>query len=448
MDESGLKAQPELETRVHSQPNPGTRPQPRLLNAIVSIILIAVPTLILLVSSGGSAPYHIAAVIGLVCLIIRRPALQRPLGDDEKLACLGFCAFTAAVLISLVDTGFARDAVRELDVLLRPLWAIPILYLFIRVRTAEALLWFGVALGAIVCGLSALYEFLVTDDFRRADGGTSAIIFGNTALLMGIISAVGAPYFRKSGNLYLIIPVAALLLGLLASLLSGSRGGWIALPALILLLLWHFRRVGYRKASLIAAVVLPLAIVSALALPQTGVTDRVETAVTQYNQYFEDPAEHGDTSVGIRLELWRAAWNMFLEQPVFGGGIGKSFNVYLNGQVALGRYHPDVVVQTMPHNVFLDTLALQGLAGIAGLLGIWGALGIVFARAAREQETELRTLGVAGLALLFAYFIFGLTDSVMGYGPPLVFFSLYSALIVYRIAEARQKVRGVSSSYG
>lgn len=421
---------------------------PWWLNVTVSIILIVFPTLILLVSSGGSAPYHIAAIIGLVCLAMRRPTLPRGPGADEGLAFLGYAAFTAAVLISLVETGFSRDAVRELDVLLRPLWAIPIVYLMIRVRTAESLLWFGVALGAIVVGLSALYEYFIADHFGRAEGGTSAITFGNTALLMGTISAVGIPYFRKFGNLYLIIPVLALMLGLIASLLSGSRGGWLALPALIVLLLWHLRRVGYSKVSLITAVVMALGIGSALALPQTGVTDRIEAAVMQFNQYVDDPVEHGNTSVGIRLELWRAAWNMFLEQPVFGGGIGKSFNAFLQDEVALGNYHPVVVVQTMPHNVFLDTLALQGLVGLAGLVGIWGALGIVFVKAVRERETEIRMLGTAGLALLVSYGLFGLTDSVMGYGPPLVFFSLYSALIVYLIVEARQKLRGVARSHG
>lgn len=421
---------------------------PWLLNAIVWVILIAFPTLILLVSSGGSAPYHIAAVIGLVCLAIRRPRMPRALGADERLACFGFAAFTAAVLISLVETGFRRDAVRELDVLLRPLWAIPILYLFIRVRIAEALLWFGVALGAMVVGLSALYEYLVVDHYIRADGATSAVTFGNTALLMGTISAVGVPYFRKFGRPYLIIPVLALMLGLLASLLSGTRGGWVALPALILLLLWHFRRVGYTRASLVTAIILAIGIGSVLVLPKTGVTDRVGLAVTEFNQYIEAPMEHGDTSVGVRLALWHASWNMFLEQPVFGGGIGHSFNTYLREEVALGNYHPTLVRQTMPHNVFLDTLALQGLVGLTGLLGIWGALGVVFVKAAREGETELRTLGTAGLSLMISYFLFGLTDSVMGYGPPLVFFSLYSAFIVYLIVEARQKVKVVTRSYG
>lgn len=171
---------------------------PWLLNDIVSIILIAFPVLILLVSHGGSAPYYVAAVIGLACLAIRRPRLPRALGADERLTYLGYAAFTAAVLISLVETGFSYEAVRELDVLLRPLLAIPILYLLIRVRTAEALLWFGIAAGAIVVGSSAIYEYF---NYVRTDGSTSAVTFGNTALLMGMISAVGVPYFRKFGKL-------------------------------------------------------------------------------------------------------------------------------------------------------------------------------------------------------------------------------------------------------
>jgi O-antigen ligase len=411
-----------------------------VLGAAVAIIFLAFPVLILLVSSGGSAPYHVAAVIGLVCLSIRRPQLPRKPGADERLACLGYAAFTVAVLVSLVETGFAREAVRELDVLLRPLWAIPILYLLIRVRTAQALLWFGVSAGAVAVGSSALYEYFMVDNFSRADGSTSPIHFGNTGLLMGFISAVGIPFFRKMGKPWLVIPVTALVFGLVASLLSGSRGGWIALPALVLLLLWHLRRVEQRRVPWIAAAVLVVGVGFFLTLPQVGVTDRVEKAVTEFNQYTEKPVEHGNTSVGIRLGLWSAAWDMFLENPVFGGGIGHSFNAHLQEQVDLGYYHPSLVRQTMPHNVFLDTLALQGLVGLAGLLVIWGALGIVFFKAAREQGTELRTLGSAGLMLLVAYAHFGMTDSVMGYGPPLVFFSFYSVLLVYLIAESRVKM--------
>ena len=144
-----------------------------------------------------------------------------------------------------------------------------------------------------------------------------------------------------------------------------------------------------------------------------------------------------DVSVGQRLELWRAAWSMFLEQPVFGGGMGRSFNRFLREGVAAGEFHPATAVQTMPHNVVLDVLALRGLVGLIGVIALWGALAQVFLTAARQPEMEARALGTAGLALLLGYAVFGLTDSVVDYGPPLVFFCLYSALLVHLIGQAR-----------
>lgn len=418
----------------------------QLLSAFTLLILIAVPTLLLLVSSGGSAPYHVAALVGLICLALRWPALSRALTSDEKLACMGYAAFTVTILISLVDTGASKEAVGDLDVLLRPLWAIPILYLFIRTQPPEGMLWFGVSLGAMVAGINALYEVSMADHYVRANGGTSAVTYGNTALLMGIIAAVGLPYFRKLGGFYVALPIIALLLGLLGSFLSGSRGGWLAIPALVILLLWHFWRLRYQRLAVIAALVLAVIASLAVLLPQVGVSGRIGLAITQFEQYFQDPVAHGGTSVGQRLELWRAAWDMFLQQPLLGGGIGHTFNAFLREGVAAGDYHPASVVQTMPHNVLLDILALRGLVGLAGLLALWLALGIVFLKAAREPESRLRTLGTAGLALLLSYILFGLTDSVMDYGPPLVFFCLYSALIVYLIAEARRLASGQAAS--
>lgn len=416
-----------------------------IISAFTLLVLLAFPLLILLVSSGGSAPYHVAALLGLICLATGWPAMPRALAADEKLACMGYTAFTVTVLISVADTGASRDAVRELDVLLRPLWAIPVLYLFIRTRPPEGLLWFGVALGAMLAGVNAFYEIFLADhpvaadQPVRAEGGTSAVTYGNTALLMGIIAIVGLPYFRKLGSVYVAVPVVALLLGMLGSFLSGSRGGWLALPALVLLLLWHFWRLRYRRSAVVAALVLTGITGLAVLLPQTGVHDRIELAIIELDQYRQDPVTHGYTAVGLRLELGRAAWDMFLQQPLLGGGIGNSFNAFLIEGIAAGDYHPVTAIQTMPHNVMLDVLALQGLVGMAGLLALWSALGVVFVKAARDPEVRLRTLGTAGLALLLSYVLFGLTDSVMAYGPPLVFFCLYSALIVYLITEARRQ---------
>ncbi|MGF1615623.1 MAG: O-antigen ligase family protein [Gammaproteobacteria bacterium] len=408
----------------------------RMAGAFTALILIVLPALILLIPSGGSVPYHLAALFGGYAMV-RRSSAQRPLARDERLACAGFGAFAVTILISLVDTGASREAVRELDVLLRPLWAIPIVYLFIRARPPEGLLWFGVALGAILAGLNALHEITVAGDYVRASGGTSAITYGNSALAMGFIAAVGFSYFRGLGKPYLVVPAAALLLGMLASVLSGSRGGWLALPALAILLLWHCWRLRYRRLSVAGALSFGAVVSLAVMLPQSGVMSRIDMAVSGVEMYMQDTAVLADSAVGQRLELWRAAWDMFMQRPLLGGGIGHTFKDFLREGTAAGNYDPAIAVHTMPHNVLLDVLALRGLVGLAGVLALWLALGCVFFKAAREESARLRTLGTAGLILLVSYAFFGLTDSVMDYGPPLVLFCFYSALIVHLIARAR-----------
>ena len=172
-------------------------------------------------------------------------------------------------------------------------------------------------------------------------------------------------------------------------------------------------------------------------LPQSGVMSRVDTAVSEVEMYVQGSAVLADSPVGQRLELWRAAWDMFLQRPLLGGGIGHTFRDFLREGIAAGNYDPAIAVHTMPHNVLLDVLALRGLVGLAGVLILWLALGTVFFKAASEASARLRTLGMAGLALLVSYAFFGLTDSVMDYGPPLVFFCFYSAVIVHLIARAR-----------
>lgn len=407
------------------------------LGVFTIFVLIGVPALFLIVPNTGSELYHLAALVGIVMMVRRSAVAPRPFVAEEKLASFGYAAFAVTVLISLASRGASYDAVRELDVLLRPLWAIPILYLFIRSRPPEGVLWVGMSLGAILAGLNAIFEIAMVDRYVRVEGATGPITYGNAALVMGVIAALGVPYFRRLGPLYVLIPAVALLLGLLACFLSGTRGAWVGIPALVLLLIWNYWQPMYRRFA-IGGVLIFAGIVSvAVLLPQTGVLDRIETAVFQVSLYLQEPANPDGNAVSARFELWRAAWDMFTNRPILGGGIGDSYKVFVQEGVAAGDYHPIIAGQSLAHNVFLDVLAMRGLIGFAGLLALWLSLGYIFLTAAKESNAGIRGLGIAGLALVLSYALSGLTHSVMDYGRPLAFFCLYSAFIVHLIAQAR-----------
>ena len=77
-----------------------------------------------------------------------------------------------------------------------------------------------------------------------------------------------------------------------------------------------------------------------------------------------------------RLSLWTAAWAMFRDAPWFGHGFHTFvlfYHAYLQG-VELSAWVPIDQHASVPwaHNLYLETLAEQGVIGFAGLSGMLG----------------------------------------------------------------------------
>jgi len=174
--------------------------------------------------------------------------------------------------------------------------------LLVRRPAVWALGW-GCALGAGGAGLLALWQVLGRH-MHRAEGFTNAIQFGNLALLLGLFSAVWAMQAPATHARWAGWAGAAL--GLAASVTSGSRGGWVTLPVLLLLALWL--GVGTATAArgrhALRAVLATVAVCALLALVP-GVQQRAEKAADEYQRQ-EQRAD--DSSIGLRLAFWPMAW--------------------------------------------------------------------------------------------------------------------------------------------
>ena len=97
-----------------------------------------------------------------------------------------------------------------------------------RLRPALAWWWGGLALAAIGNGLWALWQAGV-EGARRANGHgeVNAILFGNLALLSGLLclAGLGWAWQQESRRRWLVALLLGAAGGLLASALSGTRGG-------------------------------------------------------------------------------------------------------------------------------------------------------------------------------------------------------------------------------
>lgn len=281
----------------------------------------------------------------------------------------------------------------------------------------------GIFSGAIVGGLAAgavgalgiaIYQNMALG-IGKATGFTNAIQYGGISMYLGIATWCFA-FFAGYQLRYALLLWMAGGAGVLASLLSETRGAWIVIPMLLGTIFLIFIKNGHRK---ILAIFLGLFFIFSLALYLPNVErieNRIHAAVVEFNSYKENPEKNVETSIGQRLEQWSLAWSMGLEKPIFGWGV-KGFVQGKKDMVEAGLAHPSVNHLGHVHNEILDMFAKRGLIGVAMLLIFYAVPLFVFwptcknmQRLAPSQQKIGLALRTAATLLPVAYFGFGWTQ--------------------------------------
>jgi O-antigen ligase len=268
----------------------------------------------------------------------------------------------------------------------------------------------------------------------RAAGYTHPIQFGNISLLFGILCFAGlgwAASQRRSVFWYVLMS-CGIFFGLLGSLLSGSRGSWISLLAVLPVAYFcHGGLLNKRHMAVCFATVLLLFGVLQ-ALPESPVETRIKLAVTEMQEYSDSGTS--TTSVGARLEMWRAGLLLIQERPWLGWGKTG----YLQGQANLvqaGKVRLVPGEHNHLHNEYLDALVKRGLLGFVALLALYLVPLVLFARRVRDSNRVARPYAVAGVLLIVSYMVFGLTQSFLTHNNG-VMMLLFMLVILWSLLRA------------
>jgi O-antigen ligase len=193
-------------------------------------------------------------------------------------------------------------------------------------------------------------------------------------------------------------------LSALCILLSLSRTAWFGMALTLAVLAFSaFRN---RKAVLAAGAAALLAgAVAYQFIPL--VHDRITLIASEIALF---SAGEQFSSVGNRFLMWKAAWAMFVSQPLLGVGTGD-YVVTMGGYIDAGLFPEFVRGFNQPHNMYLFALATNGALGLAALLAVfaasaWRALPLL--RAAGSE----RLFGFLALAAAVHFMAAGLADSV------------------------------------
>lgn len=321
----------------------------------------------------------------------------------------------------------------------RMLFAATALVVVLAARPAHKWLWRGIAGGAVL-GLALITYQRVTlqmarpggffaDDqlwmhVDRPGGFINAITFGDLALALAMLSLAAAVEVR--GWRSLRWPLAGAIAGLLASLMTGTRGGWVAIVFCGVLFLRYSRMLKRRVVAGLAALMLAV-FGLAFSIPEAGLSERVGEGIADVKTYLNGGNVY--TRLGVRLELWRTALMLAEEKPLF----GHSYDGYKRRTAELAAEGKVDQAAIAPYHLHNDALQALVTGGVVGLV-LWAAILVVpfmWFREAMHQASDRsqQSLALAGMVLVTCYFSFGLTEvifwSVGG--------SLFYALMVFML---------------
>lgn len=376
-----------------------------LLSSIFSCLLFA---LALSVDSG----YSYGAVLLLLCVLLGMPFWWRhkQLNQAVILLILSFLLMGAVSAFDAWRSDFSSSAYGlPIRFLLFPL----VLLFFTAKPPGIQFIWWSVAIGAISSGLSAAYYEWVNPslvaEYGRASRYMNPIQFGNLSILFSIFCLCGFLSILKGGCKILMLALAlGFLFGALASVLSQSRGGWFALSVTIIVMIAILiKRFGF--SARIALFVLMISASCLLLFYFTTleiVLDRFLFTYQNLYGYFVNG--NINTSVGLRLEMWRFGWHEGLRFPWFGAGtaqmIADKSQWLSDGKIASYAHL---------HNEYIDAFAKKGLLGLVAVLLLFGSSVYVFARPIFSSATlsnEQYGVLLAGLANGLMHSLFGLTQ--------------------------------------
>lgn len=399
-----------------------------VLNFVYAIVLVF-PLLSNLLEHSCTVMTILLTLFGLPLCFSRE---KRPsISFYEKMVMWAFASYFFVYLFSFTINGILGNLedfrFKYIEHQSRMLFVIPVFLLFRKTRLPIRTVWHSVVLGAAISGVYAIVSGVFLYPGERVSGSYHSIAFGDISLVMAFMSLAGVHYFQQEKNFFQrIFPWLAFILGMVACILSGTRGAWIAVPGLFFIaLIQYYRSLRFRTWMGIFIGIFLVAMIL-YKIPQTQISQRLQETYQEIVEY--DGSNSKEGSASERLEGWKAARNIFFDHPFLGAGPG-SFKSISHQMIDRGERSEIIRKYHQPHSAYLSVMSDCGILGLISLFAIFLVPAFVIMRQIRITSDK-RNAGFAGLYLIAAFMQFGLTETIFGQNIYIGFYVVLLAVIL------------------
>ncbi|MFC4524109.1 O-antigen ligase family protein [Cupriavidus pinatubonensis] len=410
-----------------------------LFRGLVTVLLLSYPVIALFVHNAGNAILFFLLVLSVTAIIIRlqpngiefRELLKAywPLHLAMASACL-------AIFINQLWTGgfVIKDYDRALRLAIFPFifWIL----FFVPLRHIKLLQWSFLA--AAVIAMVKAYVFTKGGDVRDGNiGFISIIAYSDIALLVGVLCVVSFGWNEEKRKPILLAKILACLAGLYTSVLTATRGSWLAIPLLLVFLLF-FSGIEVRRKWLWVATTSAMMCLMLTLNPNAA----SRFLGTRSDLVAYSHGEGKSTPTGHRLQLWGAALKLIAKEPVFGIG-RENYDTSIQEMARKKEITPELTRFAHSHNEILFSTVISGVFGLFSALALYLVPGYFFARELGNTAPGIQTAARMGCVLVIGFFSFGLTD-LMFFWP--VLGGYYSIMIgAFLVFIARSKGSSLST---
>ena len=401
------------------------------LNKITEISIFIFPPMFILVPKGGDVVLLFLLVINLTYLTVNRSnKISYSLEEKILLSVIGLY-----LGLHLLNNFFVGSKALETDGIALFIILLPLFHHVRKFSMDRNVVIYGILAGAFACFLIAIYQKYMLG-MPRVSGFFKIIAFGSISITLALMCLWMAILTRRRKISLLMF--CGFGFAFYASLLSGSRGPWLAvISCLVLLIIFNPRAWTVKKRAVITLSSLVL-ISSAYALP--GVQQRVDLAISQFDAYFSQGVV-ASNSVGLRLEVWRAVLISVGENSWSGIG-SENFGEMIADLANRNKIDPILTTKiSHAHNEYLSVAMYRGLPGLASLLLIFLVPFCTFLKYYHTVKSNDQLLLGCGIILIVSSMTMSMSDLFFQHHRESLFFAVYIYLIYGLVFSGSEKAR-------
>jgi O-antigen ligase len=278
---------------------------------------------------------------------------------------------------------------------------------------------------------------------------------GSQTFILALLSLLMIGWGGKKSTALIILLALGGILGLYISVGSGSRGGWLTAPFILLLIFFlrlgdisqvdsSQKRVMWFQTSIIF-ISTAIAILMGFYF-SNNLSERVIGGYFEVRNWFSGSNLEG--SAGIRLSMWKFGMQFANESLLFGYGEEKNMMQVLQNSplnIAANETAINTMALTGPHSDILSKLLSSGLFGLGAYLSLLLVPFFIFWKYRNSLDFNIKQAARIGLFYIAGIFIAGLSNEQLSLKYLCTFYGLMITVLLAQVLQRPSAVRINSS---